>query len=221
MVIRGLVFDMDGLLFDTERIVQRSWTLSGAELGYPDIGEQIYNTIGFNRKKRAAYFKNLYGENFPHDVFQEKAAAYFMEIADKEGIPVKEGVREILAFAAEHRLQVGLATSSSSEYAVENLRAAGIYEYFDGFVCGNQVTCSKPDPEIYQKACQAISVQPEEAIAFEDAPAGIESAFGAGLKAVMIPDLVSPSDEILKKVWMVKKSLSEVIPFLREELEKQ
>ena len=112
-MLKGLVFDMDGLLFDTERIVQRSWNLSGADLGYCDIGAHIYNTIGFNRGKRAEYFKGVYGEDFPHDMFQETAARYFTEIVEKEGLPVKNGVGEILEFAKKHGLSIGLATSLS------------------------------------------------------------------------------------------------------------
>lgn len=218
IMLKGLVFDMDGLLFDTERIVQRSWNLSGADLGYCDIGAHIYNIIGFNRGKRAEYFKGVYGEDFPHDMFQETAARYFTEIVEKEGLPVKNGVGEILEFAKKHGLSIGLATSSSAEYALENLRSAGIYDYFDGYVCGNMVKKSKPDPEIYLKACAAIGINPSEAVALEDAPSGIASAYAAGLRTVMIPDLVQPDDKTLASVWRTADSLLAVIPILEKEL---
>lgn len=214
MVINGLVFDMDGLLFDSERIVQRSWNAAGAELGYPEIGDHICHTVGFNRARREVYFKGVYGEDFPHDLFQEKAAAYFLEIVDREGMPVKPGARELLTFAKANGLRLGVATSSSSGYAADSLKNAGLYDYFDGFVYGNMVTRSKPDKEIYVKACSAIGVAPKEAVALEDAPSGIASAYAAGLKTVMIPDLVKPDEEIMKKVWLVRTSLLEVIPDL-------
>lgn len=214
MVIKGLVFDMDGLLFDSERIVQRSWNAAGADLGYPDIGEHIYHTVGFNRARREVYFKGVYGEDFPHDVFQEKAAVYFLEIVEREGMPVKKGARELLNFAKDQGLRLGVATSSSSDYAADNLKNAGLYDYFDGFVYGNMVEHSKPDKEIYEKACFAIGVVPEEAVALEDAPSGIASAYAAGLKPVMVPDLVKPDSETLEKVWLLRDSLLEVIPDL-------
>ncbi len=217
-MIKGLVFDMDGLLFDSERVVQKSWSAAGEELGYSDIGGQIYHTIGFNRKRRAEFFRKVYGESFPWDRFQEKAAKHFTEIVAGQGLPMKQGVREILKFAEERDLRVGLATSSSSEYALDNLRSGGIYDYFDGFVFGNMVTLSKPAPEIYEKACAAIGVEPSEAVALEDSPAGIASAYAAGLRPVMIPDLVEPDEETLSKVWLCRGSLLEVIPALEAEL---
>lgn len=215
-MIKGFVFDMDGLLFDSERIVQRSWYAAGAELGYPDIGAQIYHTIGFNRARRAVYFKEIYGEDFPYEMFQEKAARSFMEIVDKEGMPMKPGVPELLNFARAQGMAVGLATSSSEDYARDSLHRAGIESYFDGLVSRNMVEKSKPNPEIYQKACAAISISPAEAIAFEDAPAGISSACAAGLRAVMIPDMVQPDEETLAKVWMIKGSLTEALEELKK-----
>ncbi|NCE97988.1 HAD family phosphatase [Emergencia sp. 1XD21-10] len=215
-MIKGFVFDMDGLLFDSERIVQRSWNAAGSELGYEGIGEQIYNTLGFNRARRAVYFKEIYGDDFPVEAFQERAARHFVQIVDLEGMSMKEGAREVLKFAKEKGIAVGLATSSSEGYARGNLQRAGIESYFDGLISGNMVGRSKPDPEIYLKACAAIGVAPAEAIAFEDAAAGILSASKAGLRTVMVPDLVQPAEEILEKVWMLKPSLTEALEELKK-----
>lgn len=217
-MIRGFVFDMDGLLFDSERIVQRSWNAAGGELGYGTVGEQIYHTLGFNRSRRAAYFKSIYGDDFPTEVFQERAAEHFVRIVDEEGMTMKKGVEEILQFAKEKGLAVGLATSSSEGYARGNLQRAGIESYFDGIICGDMVEKSKPDPEIYVKACAVIGVAPAEAIAFEDAAAGILSARKAGLKTVMVPDLVQPAEDILENIWLLKSSLIEVLEELKKVL---
>jgi len=217
-MIKGLVFDMDGLLFDTERIVQRSWSRASSQLGYPDAGEEIYHTLGFNRARRQVYFKGIYGQDFPYDRFQDIAAKAFMEIIEAEGLPVKPGVYDLLEFAEKHGLRIGLATSSSKDYAENNLKEAGIYKYFHGLVYGGMVKKSKPAPEIYEKACKAIGVKPFEAAALEDSPSGIASAYEAGLRPIMIPDLVQPDGETLAKVWQVKKTLTEVIPVLAEEL---
>lgn len=215
--LKAAVFDMDGLIFNSERIVQRTWQDAGEVLGYPDLGEQIYHTIGFNRARRAEYFKKVYGEDFPYALFVEKAAARFQEIVDTEGLPVKPGVRELMTALKENGISIGLATSASGDYAKASLEEAGLWHFFDGWIFGNMVPRSKPDPEVYIKACQAIEVLPEYAVALEDAPSGVISASAAGLRVIMVPDLVEPEQEIRAKAWMVKPSLTDVLDELREE----
>lgn len=112
MKVEALVFDMDGLLLDSERVVQKSWNYAGEKLGYGRIGEHIYHTLGFNVVRREAYFKSVYGEDFPMDKFNELTREKYYGICDKEGIGVKEGARELLIYAKEHGYKVGLATSS-------------------------------------------------------------------------------------------------------------
>lgn len=216
-MIKGIIFDMDGLIFDSERVVQRAWKEIGEEYGYPAMEEQIYKTVGFNRDRREVYFKNQYGEDFPHDLFVDKTREKFSRIVAVEGLPVKRGARELLAFAREKGFRIGLATSSSSDYAHEELTTAGIDGYFDGFVFGNMVTRSKPDKEIYVKACAAVGIQPDEGLALEDAPAGVESAFSAGLQVIMVPDLVQPDAQTRAKTWKVVESLEDVIPLLEKQ----
>lgn len=214
--IKAAIFDMDGLIFNSERIVQRTWQDIGSQLSYQDMGEQIYNTIGFNRARRAEYFNKVYGEDFPYGLFVEKTASRFQEIVDAEGLPVKPGVRELMTALKERGIAIGLATSASGDYAQTSLEEAGLWKFFDGWVFGNMVTRSKPDPEVYIKACQAVGVSPEEAFALEDAPSGVISACAAGLRVIMVPDLVQPDEEIRAKAWMVKPSLAEVLAALRE-----
>lgn len=214
-MIKGIIFDMDGLIFDSERVVQRAWSEIGEECGYPGMGEQIYQTVGFNRRRREEYFKSVYGQDFPHDLFVDKTRDIFSRIVETEGLPMKAGAKEVLMLAKEKRLRIGLATSSSSDYAKEELTTAGIYEYFDGFVFGNMVTKSKPDPEIYLKACEEVGIHPEDGLALEDAPSGVESAYRAGLRVIMVPDLVKPDEATRAKAWKVAGSLEEVIPLLK------
>lgn len=111
---------------------------------------------------------------------------------------------------------MAVATSSRSGYAIHNLEAAGIYGYFDGAIFGDMVHLAKPDPEIYLKACEAIKIRPKCSIALEDAPAGIRSAYAAGMIPVMIPDLVEPDEEIKALVHRQFKTLHEVIGLLEQ-----
>lgn len=212
--IEGLVFDMDGLLVDSEKIVQRSWEHVGKILGYPDIGSHIYHTIGMNVVGREEYFRKHIAEDFPMEKFTAMTRQKFHEIVDTEGLDIKPGAKELLLFAKERGLKTGLATSSRRQHAQENLTRLGIFGYFDGVVCGDMVTRSKPDPEIYEKACRIIGTRPENTIALEDAPSGIQSAYGAGMRPIMIPDMVEPAEETRKLIWYRFDTLFDVIKLL-------
>lgn len=215
-MIEALIFDMDGLLFDTERIVQRSWDDCGRKLGLGKLGEHIYSTLGMNAAGREIYFKKAVGENFPYEEFAEFTRIRFQEIICKEGIPVKPGVRQLLTYARERELKVALATSTRREHAMRNLEDAQIDGYFHELVFGDMVKRCKPDPEIYVMAGLRLGVEPARCLALEDAPNGVRSAYAAGMLPVMVPDLVKPDEEIKRLAYRVCDSLFEVIDLLIE-----
>lgn len=213
--VEAVVFDMDGLIFDSERVVQRSWNDAGEILGYGRIGEHIYNTLGFNVKRREQYFKSVYGADFKMEEFNQITRERFHEIVGQEGLGVKPGVRELLEYLKSRGIKTAVATSSRKEYSTRILTEAGLMRYFDGAVFGDMVENAKPDPEIYLKACDAIGAKPENSVALEDAPAGIRAAHAAGMTPLMIPDLVEPDEEIKKLYFRKFNSLLEVLEFLR------
>ena len=210
MDIKAFIFDMDGLLFDSERIVQRSWEIAGDELGIPHMEDVIYHTLGMNRAGRNEYFRKYIREDFPFEEFGKLTRDNFWKIVDKEGLPLKKGAKELLAYGKSQGYKMAVATSSSREYAMGNLIRAGIDSYFDSVVCGDMVKKAKPDPEIYQKACESL----EYCMAFEDAPGGILSAHQAGMHVIMVPDLVQPTQEIRELTHRVCGSLADVIGIL-------
>ncbi|MBR4020732.1 MAG: HAD-IA family hydrolase [Firmicutes bacterium] len=213
--IKGVIFDMDGLLLDTEKIVQRTWTDVGSRFGYPDMGQQIYHTLGFNRERRKEYFESVYGPQWPDAEIVAACGVRFTEIVETEGIPVKKGAKELLQFLKDRGIRIGLATSTSEVHARQELEMGGLWDYFDGRIFGNMITKSKPAPEIYEKACRAIGVEPGEAIALEDAPSGVQSAYNAGLRVIMIPDMVQPAEEVRAMTWDVQESLLDVIDHIK------
>lgn len=215
--LRGLVFDMDGLLLDSEKVVKRSWDYAGCLLGYENFGDHIYNTVGFNLKRRTEYFKMNVSEDFPMDEFSDLTRKRYHEIAKAEGIAVKPGAKELMAWAKEKGYRLGLATSSRKVHAKQSLEKAGLYHYFDGCVFGDMVKEGKPAPEIYLRACRAIGVEPAYAAALEDAPSGVLSARAAGMRVIVVPDLVEPPAEVLSLVWHRVDSLEEVIPILERQ----
>ena len=215
-MIEAIVFDMDGLLFDSERIVQRSWEEAGNQLGLKHMGETIYHTLGMNLAGRNHYFRNTIAKDFPCEEFAKQARIWFYKIVNEEGLPMKNGARELLEYGKANGYRMAIATSSRREYALKNLKAAKIYDFFDAGVFGDMVQHAKPDPEIYLKACDSIGAAPANCIALEDAPAGIRAAYAAGMKPIMIPDLVAPTPEIEALLYETCDTLLGVIGILEK-----
>lgn len=215
-MIEAIVFDMDGLLFDSERIVQRSWEEAGNQLGLEHMGETIYHTLGMNLAGRNHYFRNTIAKDFPCEEFAKQARTWFYKIVNEEGLPMKNGARELLEYGKANGYRMAIATSSRREYALKNLKAAKIYDFFDAGVFGDMVQHAKPDPEIYLKACDSIGAAPANCIALEDAPAGIRAAYAAGMKPIMIPDLVAPTPEIEALLYETCDTLLGVIGILEK-----
>lgn len=196
MKIEAVVFDMDGLMIDSERIVQMTWSIAGERMGYGKLGEHIYQTLGFNVKKREAYFKHVYGDDFPFEVFRLETKKAWNEYVKRQAIPAKKGLYELLEALKQRNIKMGVATSSSREYAMKEIMDKGIDAYFDGFVFGDMVKEGKPAPEIYLRACQQLQVNPANALALEDSIHGIQAAHDAGMRSIFVPDLVNDSSLI-------------------------
>ena len=189
--IKGVVFDMDGLMFDSERIVQLAWNQAGEEMGYGRLGdENMRQTIGFHVVRRQEYFYEKYGREFPFEEFKDRYRSAYSEYVEKHGVPAKKGLHELLECFHRRGVPMAIATSSSFEHARNNVEREQIEKYFTGMITGNMVNEGKPSPEIYQKACELLSVKPEEAVALEDSLHGIVSAQRAGMVTIMVPDLI-------------------------------
>ena len=182
-----------------------------------DATEESINTLGMNVVSRKNYFLKHIDPKFPHEEFTARTRVVFREIVDSEGLAVKPGAKELIMLGKEKGYRLAVATSSRRDYASRLLKEAKVYDYFDGFVFGDMVSHSKPDPEIYEKACEAIGVLPQESVAFEDAPAGIRSAVAAGLRVVAVPDLVQPPKELEEIIWMKLDTLEEMVKYIKED----
>lgn len=211
--VEAVVFDMDGLMFDSERIVKYSWNVAGNALGYGNVGENIVHTLGLNRASREQYFKNLYGQDFPFARFQELTKEAYDGYMEEHGLPEKPGLYELVGFLKKHGIKMAVATSASRSHAERVLKMKHLSD-LDAFVCGDMVSRSKPDPEIYETACRKLGVSPKKAVALEDAPNGIRAAYRAGLSPIMIPDLVPCNDEIRPMLAAEYASLSGVMDYL-------
>ena len=193
---KAVVFDMDGVLFDTESMSSNAWMRLAKERGLGDIGELTEDCIGRNRTDIILQFKRRFGEGFDADGFLNAGRDLMNRYIAENGLPLMKGAREILQYLKENGFAVGVASSSGRKTILRNLELSGLAGYFQAVTGGDEVTLSKPKPDIYLEACEAVGVPPQKAIAVEDSPNGIRAAYRAGMKPVMIPDLVQPDQEI-------------------------
>lgn len=206
----AVVFDMDGVILDTEGLVLKCWSAVADKYGIPDIKSTCMACLGLNAQAAVETFKNRYGQDFPYDDYKVEMRDLFL----KERIPVKEGAEELLKKLKENQIPVALASSTRSEMVLRELDEVGLLKYFDKVICGDMVSHSKPHPEIFLKACEELGICPEQAFAVEDSFSGIRAAYAGGLRPVMVPDMVQPTEEIRDLTVKVCESLAEVKEYL-------
>ncbi len=214
--MKAIVFDMDGVLFDTERVSDRAWSVAAEEMHFTeDVAEAKRNCRGLNRKDATAYFAKAF-PTFDYEAFRKRNRAIMLQMLEEEGMPVKEGAYALLDWLKETGWKIALATSTGEESTTHHLKAANMTEYFDVVVTGEQVEQGKPAPEIYETACERLEATPTLSFAVEDSPNGIQSAFSAGMRVIMVPDLIAPTLELRQKVVTVQSSLLGVKAFLEK-----
>lgn len=216
VLIEAVVFDMDGILFDTERLSAESWFEAAQKMGLGDITKGVYSCIGRNHTDCRIFMKEEYGEDFPYEEFHECNGAIFRKKVEQDGLPVMKGAPELLKWLKEKDIRTALASSSSHRSVKSHLERAGFTEYFQLIIGGDMVEHSKPQPDIYRKACALFEVEPGRAAAIEDSPNGIRAAHGAGMLPIMVPDLVEPTEEIHALLYRRCENLTEVLEFFKE-----
>ena len=165
------------------------------------------------------YLKRVFGESFDYMAIRETRKQLFAEELQKNGIPVKQGVLPFLQFCKEQQIPTVVATATPKDRATRYLEEVGFLPYFTEIFGSNQVKTGKPFPDIYQAAAQSIGCAPSDCMAFEDAPNGVLSAFYAGCKVVMIPDLSQPDEMLQPFLYAVAPNLEQAIPILKEAIQ--
>lgn len=211
----AVIFDMDGVIFDSERLVLVCWEKIADKYHLEGMYEVMVRCIGTTKVKTKEIVLDYYGADFPYDEYAVEASALFHETWEREGLPVKKGVRELLDYLKEQKITTALASSTRLEVVTQELKHAGLYEYFQVVVGGNQLKRSKPEPDIYLMACDKLGVLPEHAYAIEDSYNGIRSAYSAGMKPIMVPDLLSATQEMREKSVVVLDDLLQVKEWLK------
>lgn len=215
-MINGAVFDMDGLMFDSERLVYETWQMMMDELGFEYSLDIFKNTIGLRTDMTESYYNSLYGERFQYKPLKQKSREIFLKRVTDEGVPIKKGLLDLLEFLKSNGFKIAVATSTSAQTAHKIIKMAGVYDYFDAFVCGDDVKNSKPHPEVFLTAAERLSLSPKECVAFEDSINGIKSAHSAEMTTVMVPDYLQPTQEIIPLIDCLCDDLSQAIDFIKK-----
>jgi HAD superfamily hydrolase (TIGR01509 family) len=208
--LRALIFDMDGLLFDTERLAISTWREAGRSLGIELAEEVVLGTIGLDHVLTRSYYDRLFAGEFPYDQVEERHRELFRARIVKHGVPLKPGVEQILQEAGRLELRVALGTSSRAVYAHTMLWLAGIVDHFHVLVTRDLVQAGKPAPDIFLKAASLLHNEPEDCLVLEDSPNGIKAAQAARMRVIMVPDLIEPTEELRARCLAVYPSLIEV-----------
>lgn len=214
---KAVVFDMDGVIFDSEKLYRKHWMITGKEFGIPEKEmQELCNLIaGATKDKNARLMKDRYGEDFDYEAFRSATMTRMDAEIEKEGLELKPGVRELFSYLKENNYKIGLATSTARQRAEGNLKNAGILDVFDGIVYGGMVSNGKPAPDIYLKACADLKVEPDDAIGIEDSYNGVKASASAGLYTIMVVDLVPPTEELKQIADCIFDSLYDVIDLLQ------
>lgn len=215
----AVVFDMDGVIFDSEAKVRECWEVIAEEYQLQDIYQATQKCLGSNEQVVRAIFKEQYGESFDYDFYGKQVDKLFVQRYGEGRLPLKPGIRELLEYLKKHRFKTAVASSTNQKVVIRELTDAGLIAWFDAVIGGDMVERSKPEPDIFLKACQEIRSNPEETYIIEDSYNGIRAAVNAHAMPIMVPDLLPPTEEMKKKAAAILPSLAEVKEWLSQKKE--
>ncbi len=208
---------MDGLLIDSERVIFKALKKAGATMGLYDMESTIYKAIGRNKSDTEKLFIETYGDSFDFEQYYSLKYQYISDIIGDKGFPAKKGVIEILEYLKKNAIPFALCSSTRSGAVEDSLKKIGVYDYFDVFVCGDMGLPGKPNPDMFLKSATLLGVSPCDCYVLEDSINGIKAAYSAGMKPIMVPDMIAPNDEIKPMLYALKSDLIEVMNFIKLE----
>lgn len=213
--IRGVLFDMDGLVLDSEKLYTRFWMEAACDLGYPMTLEQALGMRSLNRDAGQQKLWEYFGPGISYPQVRSRRIELMDAYIAEHGIDPKPGIFELLDYLNKHNIACAITSSSPMENIRRHLSAHGLLHRFDRLCSGYEVPNGKPAPDIYLHGAAALGLKPEECLALEDSPTGILSAFRAGCLPVMIPDQDQPDSATTALLFAKADSLSDVITLLK------
>ena len=225
--IKAILFDMDGVLTDTEKYYNKAIVQTMHKMGYRLFTkEDALFQRSLNHRDCEIMYKNKLGENFDYETFHAGYNKLVKAWLAEDGIPVKPGIKELMNYLEENRIKAAVVTATGYDNAIARLKAAKLYDYFKIVISAHNVPNGKPYPDPYLYAVEQLSeifvengdepLSKGDCLAIEDSPNGITSATSAGLKTIMVPDLSEPDEALRKKLFAVCTDLSKVIDVLED-----
>lgn len=218
----AVLFDMDGLMLDTERMARVAWKRALLERGFPIDDADYLRLVGRTVHDAQMILGEIFGPELPfQEIFDLRQSYYDLDI-EQNGIPVKPGLFELLDYLEANLVPKAVASSTPTWFARHKLARSGVEGRFQAIVCGDMVSRGKPFPDLFLEAARQIDALPQHCVVFEDSEAGVLAAHRAGMLPVMVPDLKPPEPEIRELAFRVLPSLHDALPlideFLREGL---
>ncbi|WP_062264686.1 HAD family hydrolase [Endozoicomonas arenosclerae] len=217
--LEAVLFDMDGLIFDTEIIHRHCWKLAGQSFEYEVNDDFFKRCTATTGEKTLALLSELYGSHCPAESFYQHKKELFQDYINSHPTQTKAGFTELFQWLQSQPVKIGLVTSSRLTSVKHHFADRDEFESFETVITAEQVTQGKPDPEPYLMACKKLGVTPSEAVVFEDSNNGARSAFNAGCHAIMVPDYLPPEDDVQKHAFAILNSLKDARALLSEQFQ--
>lgn len=216
MQFQAVFFDMDGLMFDTERLYGSLWLKYGPQFGIPITPQEIGLLRGRNAEDCRAVFLQRFGSDAPYDEILTAMHREFSERISRH-LPVLPGLFEILSFLQAQKIFTAVVSSTNKASVERCLQLAKIRHYFDALICGDMVEHSKPEPDIYLLSAQTFGLSPARCLVLEDSYNGVRAGHAAGCFTIMIPNLDAPTHEMHCLANKILPSLIDVLAFLQQQ----
>lgn len=212
--IRAVLFDMDGVIFDTERLAYEGWMQAGKILNIPITKDQLDQNRGSDIRAGRIHFKEWFGSDFPYEEARQIRTNYIETYIEKNGAPVKAGIREFFAFLKEAGIKKAIATSSQRKDVERYFKSAALPFDFDASVCGTEIQISKPAPDIFLKAAGQLCEEPRNCLVVEDSTNGVKAGVAAGCHVAMVPDLTMPDEEMRQLCDLIVDNVLQIKRYL-------
>ena len=213
--VKGVLFDMDGVILDTEKLYTRFWKEAAQSLGFPMTHEMALGMRSLSRELGERQLKEYLGEEVDYQKVRDTRIKMMTAFIQENGVELKPGIQELLDFLKEKGIKTSIATSSPLDRTKEYLSKVGLVDAFDELVSGHMVPHGKPAPDIYLYAAEKLGLKPEECLVIEDSPTGLLAGMRAGAVPIMIPDQDQPTDETKARIYAVADSLKEIISLIQ------
>ena len=215
--MKAFIFDMDGLMFDTERVFVSAWDYVGEKMGLGKAGYMCIRTLGMNTPACEQAWRDEFGDEVDLDALWRYSREFVEDYYKKYAVSVKPGLYDLLTYLKSKGYKLAVASSTKRHQVERHLNSANVRQYFDAVICGDMVEKSKPEPDIYLKAASALDVPPEDCCALEDSRNGLLSAHAAGMRVIMVPDLWQPDDTVKQFITGPFETLLDVREWLIEQ----